>query len=288
MLVQVLQALATGLLTGSVYALLGAGFSLIWGVARVINVAHPALAVGAAYAVYALATRGVDPLASLAIVAPAFFVLGVGFHEGVIRPAARRAGDLGLVSMVLTFGLAAALENALAAVWGPGPRVVNVAYTGDAIRLGALALPVPHLVGAGLAAVTITGLYLFLHRTLPGKAVRAVWQNPDGAALCAVDLRQVTNLAYGLAIASAAVAGAALALMYSFSPATHLTWLVFVFLVVIVGGVGSLVGAVVAGWVVGALTNLATLVVPFAWTPFLLFASLGVLLLWRPTGLFRR
>jgi branched-chain amino acid transport system permease protein len=287
-LVQTLQALATGLLTGSVYALLGAGFSLIWGVAHVINVAHAALAVGAAYAVYALATRGVDPLASLAIVVPLFFLLGVGFHEAVIRPAARRAGDLVLVSMVLTFGLAAALENALAAVWGPGPRVVNVAYTGQAIRLGVLALPVPHVAGAGLAAVTITALYLFLHKTFPGKAVRAVWQNRDGAALCAVNLRQVTSLTYGLAIASAGVAGVALALIYSFSPATHLMWLVFVFLVVIVGGVGSLVGAVVAGMLVGALTNLATLVIPFAWAPFLLFASLGVLLLWRPTGLFRR
>lgn len=288
MLVQALQALATGLLTGSVYALLGAGFSLIWGVAHVINIAHPALAVGAAYAAYALAARGVDPLVSLAVVVPFFFLLGVGFHEGVVRPAARRTGDLVLVSMVLTFGLAAALENALAAAWGPGPRVINVAYTGQAIRLGVLALPVPHVAGAGLAAVTITALYVFLHKTFPGKAVRAVWQNRDGAALCGVNLRQVTSLTYGLAIASASVAGVALALIYSFSPATHLTWLVFVFLVVIVGGVGSLIGAVVAGMLVGALTNLTTLVIPFAWAPFLLFASLGVLLLWRPTGLFRR
>ncbi|MDR7408631.1 MAG: branched-chain amino acid ABC transporter permease [Armatimonadota bacterium] len=288
MLVQALQALASGLLTGSVYALLGAGFSLIWGVAHVINIAHPALAVGAAYAAYVLAARGVDPLMSLAVVVPFFFLLGVGFYEGVVRPAARRTGDLMLVSMVLTFGLAAALENALAAAWGPGPRVINVAYTGRAIRLGTLALPVTHLAGAGLAAVTITALYVFLHRTFPGKAVRAVWQNRDGAALCGVDLRRVTSLTYGLAIASASVAGVALALIYSFSPATHLTWLVFVFLVVIVGGVGSLIGAVVAGMLVGAVTNLTTLVIPFAWAPFLLFASLGVLLLWRPTGLFRQ
>jgi len=288
LLVQAVQALATGLLTGTVYALLGAGFSLIWGVAHVINIAHPALAVGAAYAAYALAMRGVDPLVSLAVVVPLFFVLGVVLYEGVVRPAARRSGDLVLVSMVLTFGLAAALENALAAVWGPGPRVINVAYTGQAVRLGLLALPVPHLAGAGLAAVTIAALYLFLHETLPGKAVRAVWQNREGAALCGVNLRQVTGLTYGLAVASAGVAGVALALIYSFSPASHLTWLVFVFLVVIVGGVGSLVGAMVAGVLVGALTHLTTLVLPFAWTPFLLFASLGLLLLWRPTGLLRR
>ncbi|MDR7522681.1 MAG: branched-chain amino acid ABC transporter permease [Armatimonadota bacterium] len=285
---QVLQALATGLLTGTVYALLGAGFSLIWGVAHVINIVHPALAVGAAYAVYLLAAHGVDPLASLAVVVPLFFLVGVGFHEGVIRPAVRRGGDLVLVSMVLTFGLAAALENVLAAVWGPGPRVVNVAYTGRAVQLRGLVLPITHLAGAGLAAVTIAALYLFLHKTFPGKAVRAVWQNPEGAALCAINLRQVTSLTYGLAIASAGVAGVALALIYSFSPASHLMWLVFVFLVVIVGGVGSLLGAVVAGMLVGALTNLSTLVIPFAWAPFLLFASLGVLLLWRPTGLFRR
>ncbi len=270
------------------YALLGAGFSLIWGVAHVINIAHTALAVGAAYAAYALAQRGVDPVLSLLLVVPTFFVVGMGFYEGVIRPAARRAGDLVLASMVLTFGLAAALEHTLAALWGPGPRVVNLGYTGQALRLGAVAVPIPHLAGAGLAAVTIAALYVFLHRTFPGKAVRAVWQNPDGAALCAIDLRKVTGLTYGLAMASAGVAGVAMALIYSFSPAAHLTWLVFVFLVVIVGGVGSLTGAVVAGMVVGGLTNVATLVVPFAWVPFLLFVCLGILLLWRPTGLFRR
>ncbi len=285
---EALHAAASGVLTGSVYALLGAGFSLIWGVARVINVAHPALAVAAAYAVYALVGRGLSPLLGLVLVAPLFFLLGVGLYEGAIRPAARRAGDLGLVSMVLTFGLAAALENALAAVWGPGPRVINVGYTGQAVRLGAVALPVPLLAGAGLAGVTVAGLYAFLHGTYPGKAVRAVWQEPAGAQLCGVDVRAVTRLTYGLAVASASVAGVALSLIYSFSPASHLTWLVFVFLVVIVGGVGSLLGAVAAGMFVGVLTNVAAVVIPNAWVPVLLFVSLGVLLLLRPTGLFRK
>lgn len=249
---------------------------------------HTALAVLAAYAAYWLAVRLVDPIVSLAVIAPAFFLLGVGFYEGVIRTASRRAPDLVLASMVLTFGLASALENVMADLWGPGPRVINVGYTGQSVGIGPVLLPIPHLAGAGMAAVTIALLYLFLNRTFPGKAVRAVWQNRDGAALCAINIRQVTRLTYGLAIASAGVGGVAMALLYSFSPASHLSWLVFVFMVVIVGGVGSLIGAAVAGILVGVLTSLATLVIPFAWSPFLLFTVLGVLLLWRPTGLFRR
>lgn len=242
----------------------------------------------AAYAAYWLAARLVDPVLSLAVIAPAFFVLGVALYEGPIRAAARRAPDLILASMVLTFGLASALENIMVYLWSPGPRVLNVAYTGQALRIGSVALPIPHLIGTAMAAATIALLYLFLYRTFPGKAVRAVWQNRDGAALCAINIRQVTGLAYGLSVASAGVAGVAMALIYSFTPAAHLSWLVFVFLVVITGGVGSLTGAVVAGLLVGTLANLATLVIPFAWSPFMLFAVLVVLLLWRPTGLFRR
>lgn len=242
----------------------------------------------AAYAAYWLATRVIDPVASLIVIVPTFFVLGVVLYEGVIRAAARRSHDLILASMVLTFGLASALENVMSWLWGPGPRVLNVRYTGQAIRLGALALPIPLLIGATMAVVTIGLLYLFLHRTFPGKAVRAVWQDRDGAALCAINIRRVTALTYGLSSASAGVAGAAMALIYTFTPAAHLSWLIFVFLVVIVGGVGSLAGAIVAGVLVGTLTNLSTLVVPFAWSPFILFVLLIVLLLWRPTGLFRR
>jgi branched-chain amino acid transport system permease protein len=275
-------------LTGSVYALLGAGFSLTWGVTHVINITHTALAVLAAYAAYWLVAAGVDPVVGLGVIVPGFFLIGVGLYQGVIRAAARRASDLVLASMVLTFGLASALENLMGAVWGHGPRVLNLPYTGQALRLAGVSLPISHLIGSGMAVVTIALLYLFLYRTYPGKAVRAVWQNRDGAALCAINIRQVTAMTYGLAIASAGVAGVAMALIYSFTPAAHLSWLVFVFLVVITGGVGSLAGAAVAGLIVGILTSLSMLIVPFAWSPFVLFTVLVILLLWRPTGLLQR
>jgi branched-chain amino acid transport system permease protein len=190
--------------------------------------------------------------------------------------------------MVLTFGLASAGENAMALAWGPGPRALNTPYTGQSAVLGPLTLPLTHLYGALVAVAVIVGLSVFLTRTLAGKSVRAVWQDRDGAALCGIDLERVTGIAYGLATASAAAAGVAMSLVYTFSPASQLEWLVYVFLVVIVGGVGSFLGAVVAGIIVGSTAGLAILVIPFAWTPTVLFVALILLLLWRPSGLFRR
>lgn len=128
----------------------------------------------------------------------------------------------------------------------------------------------------------------FLHATLSGRAVRAVWQDPEGAALSGIDLDRVTGLTYGLAFVSAAAGGVAMALIYTFSPATQMTWLVYVFLVTIVGGVGSLWGAVLAGLAVGNLASLTGLVMPYSWTPLVLFGSLIALLLWKPEGLVQR
>jgi len=288
-LLEVVQAVVTGLLVGFTFAVLAVGFSLIWGTTGVVNIAHPAFAVLAAFLALLASRRwGIDPIATLVGLVPLFFALGVVLHEALIKVAAKRTRELGLASMIFTFGLASFMENGMAYVWGPGPRVLNTAYTGTAAQVLGVSVPLPHLYGALLGVATIGVLYGFLYHTFPGKAVRAVWQQRDGAALCGIPLHRVTALAYGLSIASAAVAGVAMGLIYSFYPAGYMVWLINVFLIVIVGGVGSLLGAAAAGLLVGLVSSLSVLVIPFVWTNLALFALLILVLLIRPSGLLKR
>lgn len=286
---ELVQSLISGILVGGAFALLGVGFSLTWGVTRVINVAHAAFAVLAAYLAYwATKSYRVDPVLSLVVIVPLFFVLGVAFHELLIKPTAKRTRDLALSSMVLTFGLTAALENGMAWVWTPDPRVLNTAYTGKAFLVGPIAFSYGPMIGFLLAAVTLTALYAFLHRTYTGRAVRAVWQDREGAALSGVNLSRVTSITYGASMVTAGVAGVAMALQYTFDPATNFGWMIYVFLVVIFGGVGSVLGAALAGLVIGIILGVTGVFVPLTWVNLVLFVFLIALLLVRPSGLMRR
>jgi len=289
MVYELAQSLVSGLLIGSAFAVLSVGFGLAWGVTHVLNVAHCAFAVLAAYLGYWSVDRwAIDPVVALAAIVPLFFMLGVTMHELLIKVVARRAHDLGLATMVLTFGLATVMENGMQLVWTPDPRALETAYTGRAIAIGAISLPVTYLVSAALAAVTIAALWLFTNVTLTGKAVRAVWQNPTGAALAGIPLGQLTSLTFGIALATAGVGGVAMSLIYIFDPATHLGWLIYVFLVVILGGVGSVLGAALAGLVIGLIIGVASVFIPLVWVNLVLFVLLIGMLLIRPAGLLQR
>ena len=286
---ELIQSIISGLLLGGAFAVLSVGFSLTWGITHVLNIAHSAFAVLAAYLGYwAARLWGIDPVLSLVVILPLFFVLGVLMHETLIKLAVQRTKDLTLTSMVLTFGLAMIMENLMLAAWSPDPRVVKTAYTGQAFHIGEFALPYTRLVSFGLAVVTLGALYVFMNRTLMGKAVRAVWQNPTGAALSGVNLRRVTTITYGLAIASAGAGGVAMSLVYTFDPAAQMGWLIYVFLVVILGGVGSVMGSAAAGLIIGLTVGIAGALFPFAWVNLILFGGLMILLLLKPSGLFQR
>lgn len=276
------QSVVSGVLTGSILGLLGAGFSLTWGVTRVVNIAHTTFAVLGAYMAYWLLQYvQLDPVLSVGVIAPLMFGLGVLLHKGVMQPTVRRTQDLELTSLVLTFGLSTAMEHTMAYVWSPDPRILRVAYTGRSFTWAGMSLPMTHSIGCLLALVAIAALYLFLERTDTGKAVRAVWQNPVGAALCGIDLTRVTSITYGIATASAGVAGVALALTQAFDPATHLSWTIYVYLVAIIGGVGNVVGALRGGLAIGVLIGLSVLVIPFVWSNLLLFGLFIMFLFWK-------
>lgn len=284
----IIQSAISGLLMGGIFALLGVGFSLSWGVMRVINIAHAAFGILGAYIAYwGLTLYGIDPILSLGVSLPLLFVTGLIIHRFLIQPITR-ARDIVVASMILTFGLAILLENLMLFAWSPDERLITTSYSSRSIFLGEIIIKISNLIGFILSIIGIGAIYLFLYHTHIGKAVRATWQEPEGAALQGINLRRVSMVAFGLAIASAGGGGVAMAYMYSFNPPAHNLWLIFLFLVVIVGGVGSVIGSAVAGLIIGLITGLSGVFFPYQWVNVFLFGLLMGILLIKPEGLFKR
>lgn len=285
----VIEAIVLGTILGLVYASLGVGFSLTWGALDTINVAHAAFAVLGAYLGYFANTMyGIDPTVALVGIVPAFFLIGVTLQEGLFRPLTRRADDVPYASLVLTFGLAIVLENVMVVLFSGDPRLLKTGYTSQTVTIAGVPVTGGQLVGAGLGFVTLVVLYGFLTKTYTGRAVRAVSENAEGAALSGINERRVSAITCGIALATAGVGGVAASMFFPFSPTEHYAWLIYIFIVTIFGGVGSIIGAGIAGLVAGLIFELAAIVVPFSWVQFVLFVLLIALLIVRPEGIYQQ
>lgn len=283
------QAVISGLLMGGTYSAIAVGFSLTWGVTNVINIAHPAFALLGAYIAYwVLHFWGIDPLLSLLIIVPISFFLGIVSHRCLFKPLSTRTRNLTASSMVLTSGLVIVVENIILISCKADPRVITTAYTGKSLFIAGVALPITSLISFVLALITCVVLYVFLHNTYEGKAVRAVWQQKEGAMLCGINTSHVTDITYGISFASAGVGGVCMGMMYSIEPAIHSTWLIYIFLIVIAGGLGSIRGTVFSGLLIGLIIGLAGFVLPYVWVNLILFGLLLIVLLIKPEGLFQQ
>jgi branched-chain amino acid transport system permease protein len=286
---QFVQSVVSGLLLGGTFAVLAVGFSLILGVSHVVNLSHPVFALTGAYITFwLLDLYGINPLTSLLVVIPVLFVFGIVLERTVIRETARRTRDLTSASLVLTFGIMIIVENTLLYLCKATPRLVTTGYTGRSLFAGSIAVPISHLISFGLAALTTGLIYLFLYYTFPGKASRAVWQDREGAILSGISISRINAVTFGISLASAGVAGTCMSLMYAIEPATHYGWIIFVFAVVILGGVGSILGTAIAGLIIGLVIGISSALIPLTWINLVLFGIIILLLLVRPTGLFRQ
>ncbi len=282
----VLQSIISGLMIGAIYGLLGVGFSLVWGAMKVINIAHAAFAVLGAYLAYFLLKMfGLDPVCGSLVILPFLFFGGMIVYRVLIYPVTR-ARDIVVSSMVLTFGCAIVIENLISLIGSPDPRVFTTRYTGKAFFLGPFAFQWSHTFGALMAFAGIIALYIFLKKTHTGKALRASWQQPEAAQLYGINLKRISMIAFGLAVASAGLGGIAMGFVYSFDPHTHNLWLIYIFLVVILGGVGNILGTAIAGLLIGLLNGLSLAFLPYQWVNVLTFGILILILLIRPSGLF--
>jgi branched-chain amino acid transport system permease protein len=281
-LITLAQVIVSGVLLGAVYALLAIGLNLIFGVMRVINVAHGDLMMLGSYTTFWLFTLwGVNPLISLVVAMAVMFALGAVLQRVVVE---RVVGQPLLVSLLLTFGLSSFLTGAALNLWTANYRSVP-AFTGS-VPVAGLALSLPRVIAFGVALVITVLVYLFLKRARIGKAIRATSQNAEVALVCGIDVARIRLLAFGLGTALAAAAGSLLAVMYTVYPEMGRTFLLKAFAIIVLGGLGSFGGAFLGALALGVAEALAS----FAWTAQVAegvaYALLIAVLLARPSGLF--
>ena len=271
------QSLLSGIFVGALYGLLGLGLSLAWGLLGQINLAHFALAVLGAYLTYQLAAAGMDPFVTLAVIVPAFFVLGVALHWLLARFAVSAFN-----SLLITFGLTVIIEASIQWIWSADFRRLETHYADVRYRLGAFYIPLPELLTLVLAAALALGLWAALRYTDFGKALRAAAEDPAIAQAFGVNARALALLLSGLSAALAGIAGLCIALSYTLAPTQIYAWVGVVFAVVMLGGLGSALGPLVAGIVIGVSEALTMALTAPSWAPLVSFSLLIALLVLRP------
>ncbi|GGL00078.1 branched-chain amino acid ABC transporter permease [Mangrovihabitans endophyticus] len=281
---QLVQALALGVLIGGIYALMASGLTLIFGVLRVINIAQGAfLILVATFTWWLWRVIGIDPIVAAVITTPLMFGVGWLLYRFVIS---RIRGQAPSMSVLLTFGLALVIEGVLNVVAGNKFRSATPAYFEESFRVGRVLLPKAQVYGF-LAAIVVLGvLYLILTRTWTGRAIRATSQNPSAAALVGVGATGTAALAFALGSASAGVGGSILSVLYPFFPASHYDWISRLLGIVVLGGMGSLPGALTGALILGLAETLTATYASLQWATLVFYLVIMAVLLVRPQGLF--
>lgn len=281
------NAIVQGILLGGLYALFAAGLSLIFGVMRLVNIAHGDLIVLAAYlALSTTITLGVHPLAALLIVVPAMATIGYVLQRGILN---RTLGDDILPPLLVTFGLSVIIQNGLLELYTADSRKMNAGAleTASIDVAGGVSLGVLPLIMFATAVAVIAGLQLVFYRTALGRAFRATSDNQDIAQLMGLNKAHVFGLAMALSLAVVAVAGVFLGIRTSFDPAIGPGRLIFGFEAVIIGGLGNLWGTLAGGIILGVSQNIGAQINP-GWQVLAGHLAFLVVLALRPRGLFPR
>jgi branched-chain amino acid transport system permease protein len=284
--VLVAQALLSGILLGGVYSLIAVGLTLIFGIMRVINFAHGDMMVWGMYLAWLLATRfGVSPHLGFVVAAGALFVLGVLVQRALVDRILDAPHEM---QILLMLGVALVLENTALLAFGPDPQRVRSPLSLATVWLGPLFVDVARLVAFGMALALTGLLWLFLRRTDLGRTMRATADNPYGALVVGTDVRRVYAAAFGIGAACVGAAGALVSPILPFSPAGGLSVSVASFNIVIIGGMGSLPGALAGGLLVSVAESLGAVFLAPSMKELVSFGLLIGILLFRPAGLFGR
>ncbi|HTL75126.1 MAG TPA: branched-chain amino acid ABC transporter permease [Casimicrobiaceae bacterium] len=277
----ILASIVDGVLVGSVYGLAAMGLTLIWGVMNVINLTHGAMIVAGMFALFYLTAIGVPAYAALAPVLAGGFAIGVGVYWIAVH---RMIGRPPLMSLLSTFAMNMVLIGLGTAVFGTVLFNVPVALPGLSMR--GYTFTGTHLMAAALTAAMAAALYLFLYRTRPGKAIRAVASNREAAELNGIPTTQVLAFTFALGVALACLSGALIATLFPFTVLSGAAYQLKSFVVTVLGGLGNPAGALLGGVALGLLEGLVTPFMPVSWTAVIEFVVFVIVLIAFPRGLF--
>ncbi|MBP0494861.1 branched-chain amino acid ABC transporter permease [Roseomonas sp. SG15] len=276
--------MANGLLAGAAYALVALGLTLVYGVLHIVNFAHGALLTLAMFAAWGLnAAFGLDPYLAILPMAAGFMALGYALQRWVIGPASH--GDDGN-TLLVTLGLSIVIENAMLALFRSDTRTLGTDSGFDVVELGPMLLSRPRLIGFGVSLLAAALLWALLSATDTGKAIRAVAKEKLGAQLCGIDPRHIYAVTFGLGCACLAVAACLLLPTFYVNPRVGNAFVLMAFTIVVLGGMGSIPGALLGGLIVGVVESLGGLLLGESLGQLGIFVIFILVLLLRPTGLF--
>ena len=278
-----LQTITLGLLVGGVYALMSSGFSLVFGVMRIINLSHGAMIVLGAFLTWWVWDRtGLDPLLIGVLVTPVMYAVGWLLYKLVIARVHRVDHEL---AMVASFGVAVAAGGVMSLIWGTEVRSATPGYFNESFEIGTLAVPKAQLYAFAGAVVLLAGLIVLLRGTFLGRAIRACANNRDSAALAGINVERTMAQMFAIGAATTGFGGAALSVIYQFVPDSHYVWIGRVLCVVILGGLGSLLGAGIGAGILGLGEAFTASYVDVRWATAVPYILIIAILLLRPQGI---
>jgi len=283
-----INAIVSGVLIGAFYAAVTSGVSLAFGILDIVNIAHPAFIILGSYAAYLLnAAFGFDPILAAIIMTPVFYVLGAVIYQ-VYYVSFEKRGQESLRGLAFFFGLLFITEVGLVLTFGVDYRYVEASYIGPTLHLAMIDLPLRLLVPCLVSLLLIATLQLILSRTFVGRAIMAVAQDPFALRLMAVDPIRIKRIAFGISIATAALAGAFLIIIQPVEPSVGREYIGRVFAICVLGGMGSLPGTVIAAMLIGIVESFTSTFYGPSWAPAVSFGFLLLTLAVRPAGLLGR
>ena len=283
-----LNAIAAGLLLGGFYAAVTAGVSISFGMLDIVNIAHPGFVILGSYLAYFININfGVDPILVSILMLPVFYLLGTTVYQ-VYYLSFEKRGQESLRGLAFFFGLLFVTEVSLILVFGVDYRYVEAAYIGPSIHIGIVDLPLRMLVPCGAALALFGAIELFITRTFTGRAIMAVSQDQLALQLMAADPIRIKRIAFGLSIATCAIAGALLIIIQPVEPSVGREYIGRVFAICVLGGLGSMPGALIAAMLLGVVESLTSTFYGPSWSPAVAFGFLLLTLAFRPAGLLGR
>jgi branched-chain amino acid transport system permease protein len=283
-----INAIVAGLLLGGFYAAVTAGVSISFGILDIVNIAHPAFVILGSYLAYFVSTNaGFDPILAGILMVPAFYLLGVCVYQVYYLSFEKRGQD-SLRGLSFFFGLLFVTEVTLILVFGVDYRYVEAPYIGPSLHLGTIDLPLRMLVPCLVALGIFGALHLFISRTFTGRAIIAVSQDQLALKLMAADPVRIKRIAFGVSIATAAIAGALLIVIQPVEPSVDREYIGRVFAICVLGGLGSMGGTLIAAVLLGVVESVTSTFYGPSWSPAVAFGLLLITLAVRPAGLLGR